>query len=80
MKCPICKVGELHLYKETEKVYQYQITKNNKIYKKPFSELESDTIKDFLECENMGCNEYFDYELDSNGKIVKDSVVVRVVS
>lgn len=77
MKCPICKVGELKLYKETEKTYQYHITKNNKIYKKPFSEIEFDTDKDYLECESVGCGEYFDYDLDNKGIIIKNSIVKR---
>lgn len=79
MKCPICKKGELKLYRETEKTYQYQITKKNKIYKKPFSEKEFDTEKDYLECENTEeCGEYFNYDINDEGVIIKNSVVKRL--
>lgn len=75
MKCPKCKIGELILYKGTEKAYHFKITKDNKIYKHPYIMDEFDTEKDYLECKNMDCNQYFNYRKNERGVIIKDSVV-----
>lgn len=72
MKCPKCKTGELMLYKEVEVAYHFKITQGGKIYKHPMTATEQDTEKDYLECKNMNCNQYFKYELDDNGKIIKE--------
>lgn len=77
MKCPKCKNGDLKLYKETEKSYQFKITKDNKVHKRPFSTLEFDTEKDYLECENVECQQWFNYELDSDRRVIEDSVFER---
>ncbi|WP_121605540.1 hypothetical protein [Virgibacillus sp. Bac332] len=77
MKCPKCEVGELILYKETESVYNYKLTQKNKIYKRPFSVIEHDTEKDFLECDNDDCQQWFDYELDHHGRIIKNLLTKR---
>lgn len=77
MKCPKCKTGELNLYKVTEKVYHFNLTKNNKIYKRPDKTDEFDTEKDYLESKNMDCNQYYYYELDSKGRIIKESLSER---
>jgi hypothetical protein len=75
--CPKCSNGELMLYKEMDASYHYKITKDGKIYKHPVSKQEFDTEKDYLECKNMDCNQYFDYHSDESGKIIKDSIVER---
>jgi len=77
MECPKCKTGELVLYKETAKAQFFKITKENRVYKHPFSTDEFDTEIDYLECNNMECNQYFDYELDDKGRIEKDLLRYR---
>ena len=77
INCPKCKRGELTLYKETESVYRYKITKDSKIYKRPFSAIESDTEKDYLECDNGECQQWFDYELNEKSRIVKELLSER---
>ncbi|MGP4074216.1 hypothetical protein ACTWQB_17065 [Piscibacillus sp. B03] len=67
----------MELYKETESVYRHKITKDNKIYKRPYSSSEYDSDKDYLECDNDDCQQWFDYELDEKGKIVKELMSER---
>ena len=74
MICPKCKIGELVLYKEYDLVHQYEITKGGKIYKRPWSTQKHDTEKNYLECKNTECNQYFDYALDDDGKIIRESL------
>ena len=74
LKCPKCKTGNLVLFKEVEKASQYKITLRGKIYKHPISTVDFETEKDYLECKNMVCNQYYDYELDKNG-IVKENLL-----
>lgn len=71
MICPKCKTGELMLYKEVEKAQHFKITMSVKVHKYPTSTLEYNTEKDYLECKNMNCNQYFNYELDDDRKIIK---------
>lgn len=52
-------------------MYHYALTKDNKIRKKPFHSLETDTSKDYLECDK--CQQYFEYELDDKGRITNIS-------
>lgn len=77
MKCPKCKIGELLLYKEVEVANQFKITQGGKIYKYPTTTTEHDTEKDYLECKNMVCNQYYNYSTSENGVIIKESVVER---
>lgn len=72
MKCPICKTGELFLYKETELVYRIPLTKRNTISKRKSDNIPQvfDTSKDYLECDNGSCGELFDYDLDDKGRVI----------
>lgn len=74
MKCPKCNSGQLLLYKETELSSHYKISKNGKIYKHPFSTNIFETEKDYLECKNTECNQWYDYELDKFGTIKLESM------
>lgn len=77
MKCPNCKKGELSLYKVTEKVYRIPLTKKNTFSKRKIYTIgsEYDTTMDYLECEE--CTASFDYELDENGRVLKDFLYER---
>lgn len=77
MKCPTCKKGELTLYKVTEKVYRIPLTTKNTFSKRKIHTIgdEYDTTMDYLECEE--CATAFDYFLDENGKVLKDSLCER---
>lgn len=77
MKCPKCKIGELMLHKEIEVAHHFKITTGGKIYKHPIDTKEFDTEKDYLECKNMVCNQYFNYHTSESGVIIKGSVVER---
>lgn len=70
IKCPKCIEGELFLYKETEKIFHHALTKDNKIRKRPFYAIETDTVKDYLECDSSECGQYFDYDLDDKGRVI----------
>lgn len=72
MKCTKCGIGDLILYKEVEVIRYFKVARNGKVNKRPISSQEFNTEKDYLECKNMSCNQYFNYELDSDGKITKD--------
>lgn len=75
IKCPKCNIGELFLYKETECVYRIPLTKRNTLSKRKIhnTPLESDTSKDYLECENEQCCANFDYDLDDKGQLINIS-------
>lgn len=77
MKCPKCKTGDLELYKETESIFRFKLTKDNKIYKKPYNSIEHDTDKDYLECDNIKCQQMYDYDLNDKGRIVKELLSER---
>lgn len=78
MKCPKCKKGDLIFYKGVEKESHFKIAKNRKIYKNPFSTIEFDTEREYLECKNMECNQYYSFSLDSEGRIIKNSLWERL--
>ena len=67
----------MELYKETESIYRYKLTKDNKIYKKPYTSQEHDTDKDFLECDNPECETMWGYEENEKGRITKESLFER---
>lgn len=79
MKCPTCSKGNLFLFKETEVTYHIPLTKRNTIHKrKPFNiGIEHDTEKVYLQCDDMTCGNMFDYELDSIGRVIRDSLTER---
>jgi hypothetical protein len=74
MKCPKCSHNSLQLYKEVEVVYRIPLNKNGTlpkskvIWERHKSELDSE--KDFLECMNNECQQWYDYELNENGKVI----------
>jgi len=72
LKCPICKTGELFLYKETESVYRIPLTKRNTLSKRKSDNIPQvfGTSKDYLECNNSNCGELFDYDLDEKGRVI----------
>ena len=77
MQCPKCKIGTLSLYKETESVYRYKLTRENKIYKKPYTSSEHPTDKEYLECGNDECYIMWDFDVNEQGKVIKDSLTIR---
>lgn len=74
MKCPKCKTGILVLFSTIEVDRKFKVARDGKIYKTPRNKNEHETEKNYLECENMSCNQYFYYELDKSGKISKESL------
>lgn len=74
MECPKCGIGELIFYKGVETERHYKITKSGKIYNRPYSTQEFETEREYLECKNMGCNRYYNFLMDGEGRIIKESL------
>lgn len=73
IKCPICKEGELYIYREVVSSQYIPLTKRNTPSKRKIDNIRHETHEvNYLRCRD--CPRSFDYETNDSGQVIETTI------